>query len=576
MMDSYSMNEHDSVHEMSDHLSEYNLNYNNNINNTYNNIGDSSKAYMKENDVSRLRNELTEKNLLLLEARSHAMSSEAQLRTELARKNAELAQSNSEIRRLKSTQPRSHLVDAPILDVKTFNPIEEEANELRKRVKIAFKKISSLKKEIHERDQIASDHNNAAKLAKAQLEVAKTEINQLKNKLEQSSQKQEILTNTLSTRLSSLEQECTRLRAMAMKKSSETAELEKRLDEALIALQTSRADTRTAMTAARKSQVDEEKLVEIEEKYVNAMRIIRGYEKNIAEQAKRVAISVALRKKLTVAESAYEKEKNNNIIYKDALMQAQHELGKFRTMVGMLKSRLSEAEKVSEEYRKIVFEKERLETLYSEEKGKLKNAIQRIRRLESDIVEITSIEHDNIDNVHKPSVINKLELEKTGLTKDLFETKKALRQCQERIISLETTHRTYEESLFKQKRINSDTNDNMSNNNNNNNSNSSLSISQNSNNHGNSNQNLLTTVVLFYHLRKAIEKIMNGEQLDEDDVLEDNVTLLAESFNLLGKTEEELYEESNMRDFNRNIRALHKQIVENYALQIGAGECINQ
>ena len=102
-----------------------------------------------------------------------------------------------------------------------------------------------------------------------------------------------------------------------------------------------------------------------------------------------------------------------------------------------------------------------METLYSEEKGKLKNAIQRIRRLESDIVEITSIEHDNIDNVHKPSVINKLELEKTGLTKDLFETKKALRQCQERIISLETTHRTYEESLFKQKRINSDTNDNM-------------------------------------------------------------------------------------------------------------------
>ena len=174
------MNEHDSVHEMSDHLSEYNLNYNNNINNTYNNIGDSSKAYMKENDVSRLRNELTEKNLLLLEARSHAMSSEAQLRTELARKNAELAQSNSEIRRLKSTQPRSHLVDAPILAVKTFNPIEEEASELRKRVKIAFKKISSLKKEIHERDQIASDHNNAAKLAKAQLEVAKTEINQLK------------------------------------------------------------------------------------------------------------------------------------------------------------------------------------------------------------------------------------------------------------------------------------------------------------------------------------------------------------------------------------------------------------
>ena len=69
---------------------------------------------------------------------------------------------------------------------------------------------------------------------------------------------------------------------------------------------------------------------------------------------------------------------------------------------------------------------------------------------------------------------------------------------------------------------------------------------------------------------------MNGEQLDEDDVLEDNVTLLAESFNLLGKTEEELYEESNMRDFNRNIRDLHKQIVEKYALQIGAGECINQ
>ena len=57
----------------------------------------------------------------------------------------------------------------------------------------------------------------------------------------------------------------------------------------------------------RGNAVDEEKLVEIEEKYVNAMKLYVGMKK-YAEQAKRVALSVALRKKLTVA-SAYEKEK---------------------------------------------------------------------------------------------------------------------------------------------------------------------------------------------------------------------------------------------------------------------------
>ena len=77
-------------------------------------------------------------NLLLLETRSHAMSSEAQLRTELARKNAELAQSNSEIRRLKSTQGRDRYAAPSSLEVKTLNPIEEDAKELVKNNCIAI------------------------------------------------------------------------------------------------------------------------------------------------------------------------------------------------------------------------------------------------------------------------------------------------------------------------------------------------------------------------------------------------------------------------------------------------------
>ena len=76
------------------------------------------------------------------------MSSEAQLRTELARKNAELAQSNSEIRRLKSTQGRDHYAAPSSLEVKTLNPIEEDAKELRKRVKIAWKQISAMQKQL--------------------------------------------------------------------------------------------------------------------------------------------------------------------------------------------------------------------------------------------------------------------------------------------------------------------------------------------------------------------------------------------------------------------------------------------
>ena len=141
--------------------------------------------------------------------------------------------------------------------------IEEEAKELRKRVKLAWKSVSTLQKEVQTCEKRALQHSNSEKLTYAKLEVANTEINQLKHQLQQSAQKQEILTNTLSTRLSRLEQECSRLRAMAMKKSSEIVDLEQRLNEALIALQTSRADTRMAINAAKKSQTDEQNLMNI-------------------------------------------------------------------------------------------------------------------------------------------------------------------------------------------------------------------------------------------------------------------------------------------------------------------------
>ena len=80
---------------MADSIAQNNYNWDieENSNHSYDNFIEYSIASTPdahESDVSRLRNELTEKNLLLLETRSHAMSSEAQLRTELARKNAEL------------------------------------------------------------------------------------------------------------------------------------------------------------------------------------------------------------------------------------------------------------------------------------------------------------------------------------------------------------------------------------------------------------------------------------------------------------------------------------------------------
>ena len=124
----------------------YNWDIEENRNYSYDNFIEYSSASTpdaQESDISRLRNELTEK-ILLLETRSHAMSSEAQLRTELARKNAELAQSNSEIRRLKSTQGRDRYAAPSSLEVKTLNPIEEDAKELRKRVKVAWKQISAM------------------------------------------------------------------------------------------------------------------------------------------------------------------------------------------------------------------------------------------------------------------------------------------------------------------------------------------------------------------------------------------------------------------------------------------------
>ena len=537
-----------------------------------------------ESDVSRLRSELTEKNLLLLETRSHAMSSEAQLRTELARKNAELAQSNSEIRRLKSTQGRDRYAAPSSLEVKTLNPIEEDAKELRKRVKVAWKQISAMQKQLIKYEKKITQHDNREKLATAQLEVANAEINHLKHQLQESTEKRDLLSSTMSTRLSRVEQDCSRLRTMAMSKSSEIAELEGRLNEALMALETSRADTRMAMTAAKKSQTDEQKLLEIQNKYEGAKEQIALYEKRMAEQAKRISVSVSLREKLTAVNAKYEKEKENSLNLKNVLGKTENNLLKFRKSVTEMKDRLKVAEKVSEEYRKVTFEKERLETLYNEEQRKYEKMAEHSKRLESDLAEITSIGNGTAEattlaasssradsimaqtgetDQHLQNLMQKLKLENTGLEKELFDTKKALRQCQEKISRLESSNSTYQESL--QKYIRKAKTESQGH--------ASVSrLFEDGNDNGN---NLLSTFVLIFHLQKTLEKIMNGLEVDEDDVLEDNIELLSQEFNLSGKTDADLYR-NRLIDFNKNIRRLHKSIVEKYALNMGVGECVSQ
>ena len=537
-----------------------------------------------ESDVSRLRNELTEKNLLLLETRSHAMSSEAQLRTKLARKNAELAQSNSEIRRLKSTQGRDRYAAPSSLKVKTLNPIEEDAKELRKRVKVAWKQISAMQKQLIKYEKKITQHDNRAKLATAQLEVANAEINHLKHQLQESTEKRDLMSTTMSTRLSRVEQDCSRLRTMAMSKSSEIAELESRLNEALMALETSRADTRMAMTAAKKSQIDEQKLIEIQNKYEGAKEQIALYEKRMAEQAKRISVSVDLREKLTVVNVQYEKEKENSLNLKKILGKTENNLLKFRKSVAEMKDRLKVAEKVSEEYRKVTFEKERLETLYNEEKRKYEKVAEHSKRLESDLAEITSIGNGTAEattlpasssradsimaqtgetDQHLQNLMQKLKLENTGLEKELFDTKKTLRQCQEKISRLESSNRTYQESLQKYiRKAKTESQDHAS----------VTRLFEDGDDNGN---NLLATFVLVFHLQKTLDKIMNGVELDEDDVLEDNIELLSQKFNLSGKTDVDLYR-NRLTDFNKSIRRLHKSIVEKYALKMGVGECVSQ
>ena len=110
-----------------------------------------------------------------------------------------------------------------------------------------------------------------------------------------------------------------------------------------------------------------------------------------------------------------------------------------------MKDRLKVAEKVSEEYRKVTFEKERLETLYNEEKRKYKNVAEHSKRLESDLAEITSIGNGTAEattlnasssradsimaqtgetDQHLQNLMQKLKLENTGLEKELFDTRK--------------------------------------------------------------------------------------------------------------------------------------------------------
>ena len=565
----------------------YDLDCEENSDHSYNNFieyNSASTPDAHESAVSRLRNELTEKNLLLLETRSHAMSSEAQLRTELARKNAELAQSNSEIRRLKSTQGRDHYAAPSSLEVKTLNPIEEDAKELRKRVKIAWKQISAMQKQLIKYEKKFAQHSNQEKLATAQLEVANAEINHLKHQLQESTEKKDLLSTTMSTRLSRIEQDCSRLRTMAMSKSSEIADLESRLNEALMALETSRADTRMAMTAAKKSQIDEQRLLEIQNKYEDAKEQIALYEKRLAEQAKRISVSIELRKKLTAVNAQYEKEKENSLDLKNVLGQTENNLLKFRKSVAEMRDRLKVAEKVSEEYRKVTFEKERFETLYKEEQRKYKNVVEHSKRLESDLAEITSIGNGTAEsstlnanssradsiiaqssetNQHIQNLIQNLKLENTGLEKELFDAKKALRQCQEKISRLESSNSTYQESL--QKYIRKAKTESQGN----------LDRSRLFENGDDNSNNLLATFVLIFHLQKTLEKIMNGIELNEDDVLEDNIDLLSQEFHLSGKTDVDLYKNS-LTDFNKNIRRLHKSIVEKYALKVGVGECVSQ
>ena len=112
-----------------------------------------------------------------------------------------------------------------------------------------------MQKQLIKYEKKITQHDNQEKLATAQLEVANAEINHLKHQLQESTEKRDLLSTTMSTRLSRVEQDCSRLRTMAMSKSSEIAELESRQTKALMALETSRADTRMAMTAAKKSQI---------------------------------------------------------------------------------------------------------------------------------------------------------------------------------------------------------------------------------------------------------------------------------------------------------------------------------
>lgn len=520
-------------------------------------------------EIMRLKNELTDKNLELLETRTQAMSSVAQLRTEVARLNAMLATANSEVRQLQSTQMKPIEYSAPVLEVQTIVPAEEEVRQLRSRVRKALRMISTLREQVQSYEANAQRFADAERINIAQLNVATSKIEQLERRLKQSEQKENDLASSMLSRINHVESEGSRLRELAVTRSKEVSEMEERLTVTLKVLQQTRDENKRLSNIASTANNQLESLAKFESSFQKAKEKIVLYEQKLNHQAKRIKAAVELRGALTECKSELDAEKLRNRNMGEQLEIAQAQVTELQKKSVSLRVRLDQSSlgsnSAQEELQQVYEKLGTMTAMFHAEKNEAETANQRIKQLENDLNIVVngglySRDGTTDGGEARSSSESKLLLQVSSLEKQALERRVEYEKLQNRYSQLQSENRrlVQEREAVRQQsnEVDSKTNAKRE-------KLSDAKRAQNAKWTVDPLDTMISTLQLYEAFDRLSKKVMTQEALEAEDMLEDE-----ESFILRSKRVQQHTFSSALQQLsraNQKMRMLYDNVVRKYA-----------
>lgn len=527
----------------------------------------SAREADEDPEIMRLRNELTDKNLELLETRSQAMSSVAQLRTEVARLNAMLATANSEVRQLQSTQMKPIEHSAPVLEVQTIVPADEEVRLLRSRVRKALRMISKLREQVQSYEANAQRFADAERINIAQLNVATSKIEQLERRLKQSEQKENDLASSMLSRINHVESEGSRLRELAVTRSKEVSEMEERLTVTLKVLQKTRDENRRLSNIASTANNKLESLAKFESSFQKAKEKIVLYEQKLNHQAKRIKAAVELRGALTECKSELDAEKLRNSNMGEQLGIAQAQISELQKKSVSLRVRLDQSSlgsnSAQEELQQVYEKLGTVTAMFNAEKNEAETANQRIKQLENDLNIVVNGGLYSRDGMTgggeaQSNSENKLLLQVSSLEKQALEHRVDHEKLQNRYSLLQSENRrlVQEREAVRQQSDDMDSKTNATR--------EKLSDAKRAHNGPvDPLDTMISTLQLYEAFDRLSKKVMTQEALEAEDMLEDE-----ESFILRSKRVQQHTFSSTLQQLsraNQKMRMLYDNVVRKYA-----------